>query len=194
MTDLPYPETEPGAMHETGEAVLAGGCFWCTEAVFQALDGVTEVTSGYAGGDAETANYKAVCTGRTGHAEAVRVRYDPERIGYATLLRIFFGIAHDPTQLDRQGADRGPQYRSAVFYSNEAQKQVADAYIRQLDHAGVFGSPIATRLEPLTGFYEAEDYHQNFVANNPTQPYACMVAAPKVEKLREAFPDKLASG
>lgn len=189
MTRLPRPETESEQADQPAEVVFAGGCFWCTEAVFQALQGVTEVTSGYAGGDAATANYKDVCTGRTGHAEAIRVRYQPSRIGYGTLLQVLFGIAHDPTQVDRQGGDRGPQYRSAVFYANEAQKQVAEAYIRQLDETGVFRAPIATRLEPLSAFHDAEAYHQDFVANNPTQPYTCFVATPKVDALCEAFPD-----
>lgn len=182
------PEYNPGRGDEPGEAILGGGCFWCTEAVFQALEGVTEVTSGYAGGAAETANYKAVCTGRTGHAEAIRVRYDRMRIDYGTLLKVFFGVAHDPTQVDRQGGDRGPQYRSVVFYANPAQRQVAEAYISQLDAQGLFSAPVATRLEPLDGFHDAEAYHQDFVANNPKQPYACMVAAPKVDKLRQTFP------
>lgn len=189
MTTLPPPDSNPDAADEPAEAVLAGGCFWCTEAVFQALTGVTEVSSGYAGGDAATANYKDVCTGRTGHAEAIRVRYEPARISYGDLLQVFFAVAHDPTQIDQQGADRGPQYRSAIFYANPAQKEAAEAYIRQLDAAGAFAAPIATRLEPLSAFYEAEAYHQDFVASNPTQPYACMVAMPKVEKLRETFPD-----
>lgn len=189
MTHLPQPELQLDAADEPAEAVLGGGCFWCTEAVFQALDGVTEVTSGYAGGDADTANYNAVCSGRTGHAEAIRVRYDPARIAYGTLLQVFFAVAHDPTQVDQQGGDRGPQYRSAIFQANPAQKEVAEAYRRQLDATGIFSAPIATQLEPLSAFYAAEGYHQNFVASNPTQPYACMVAMPKVDKLRETFPD-----
>ena len=184
---LPEPERDLPAAEDDGEAVLAGGCFWCTEAVFQALDGVTEVTSGYAGGSAETADYESVCRGNTGHAEAIRVRYDPARISYGTLLRVFFGVAHDPTQLNRQGADRGPQYRSAVFYADDARKHVAEAYIDQLERAGVFGAPIVTTLEPLDAFYEAEGYHQDFVASNPMQPYVCMVAQPKLDKLTETF-------
>lgn len=189
MTTLPPPALELAAANDAGEAVLAGGCFWCTEAVFLAVDGVTGVTPGYAGGDAKSASYRAVCSGRTGHAEAIRVRHDPERIGYGTLLRVFFAVAHDPTQVNRQGGDRGAQYRSAIFPANAAQEQVAAAYIRQLDASGLLYAPIATRLEPLEGFYPAEDYHQNFVANNPTQPYVCMVAAPKLDKLRETFPE-----
>lgn len=191
MSALPAPETTPATADDRGEAVLAGGCFWCVEAVFQALAGVTEVTSGYAGGDADTANYKAVCTGRTGHAEVVRVRYEPERIGYGELLRVFFGVAHDPTQVNRQGGDVGPQYRSAVFYADAEQKRVAEAYIAQLERDGLFAAPIATTLEPLEAFYPAEGYHQDFVANNPGQPYVCMVAQPKLDKLRESFGDRL---
>lgn len=189
---IPAPEHEPPAAEDPGEAVLAGGCFWCTEAVFQALEGVTEVTPGYAGGSAETADYESVCSGTTDHAEAVRVRYDPERIGYGRLLQVFFGAAHDPTQLDRQGADRGRQYRSAIFHADDNQRRVAEAYIDQLERSGVFNGPIVTTLEPLDAFYEAEAYHHDFVANNPAQPYVCMVAMPKLDKLRETFPEEVA--
>lgn len=188
---IPAPNHDLPTADDSGEVVLAGGCFWCTEAVFQALDGVSEATPGYAGGSPETADYETVCTGTTDHAEAVRVRYDPERIGYGRLLQVFFGAAHDPTQLDRQGPDRGRQYRSAIFYADDAQKRVAQAYIDQLERAGTFGGPVATTLEPLEGFHEAEDYHRDFVANNPAQPYVCMIARPKLEKLRETFPELL---
>ncbi len=176
-----------------GEAtiVIAGGCFWCTEAVYLQLDGVKHVASGYAGGTAETANYEAVCSGATNHAEAIRIRYDPRRISYGQILKVFFSVAHDPTQLNRQGADRGRQYRSAIFYANEEQKRVADAYIRQLDAARVFDSPIVTTLDPLEQFHEAEAYHQNYAARNPAQPYIAFTAAPKVEKLRASFGDRL---
>lgn len=191
---VPAPEQELPSADDTGEAVLAGGCFWCTEAVFQALDGVIEVTPGYAGGSAETADYETVCGGRTDHAEAIRVRYDPERIDYGRLLQVFFGAAHDPTQLDRQGPDRGRQYRSAIFYANEAQKRFAEAYIDRIERGGVFDGPIATTLEPLDAFYEAEGYHHDFVANNPAQPYVCMVAQPKLDGLRETFPELLNRG
>ena len=182
-------EPEPGAGPQT--AVLAGGCFWCVEAVYRELDGVLEVVSGYAGGTAETADYRTVSSGATDHAEAIRVTYDPARISYGQLLKIFFSVAHDPTQLDRQGTDRGRQYRSAVFYADPDQRTVAEAYIRQLDEAGVFGSPIVTRLEPLEGFYEAETYHQNYAELHPDQPYIAAVAAPKVEKLREHYGERL---
>lgn len=171
--------------------VLAGGCFWCTEAVFLSLDGVSRVVSGYTGGEAETANYDAVCSGRTGHAEAIVITYDPATISYGELLRVFFSVAHDPTQLNRQGNDVGPQYRSAVFYQNPEERRVAEAYIHQLKESGIYGDPIVTTLEPLGAFYPAEEYHQNFAARNPAQPYILAVARPKVEKTRQAFPDRL---
>ncbi len=171
--------------------VLAGGCFWCTEAVYLQLDGVKEVVSGYAGGTAETATYETVCSGTTNHAEAIQIRYDPRRISFGQILKVFFSVAHDPTQLNRQGADRGRQYRSAIFYANEEQKRVADAYIRDLNAARVFDAPIVTTLEPLDGFFAAERYHQNYAARNPAQPYIASTAAPKVEKLRATFGDWL---
>jgi peptide-methionine (S)-S-oxide reductase len=193
-TDFPDPIVDIGRSEQTGNeavAILAGGCFWCVEAVYLQLDGVRTVTSGYAGGTAETANYKAVCTGTTNHAEAVRITYDPSRITYGQILKVFFWIAHDPTQLNRQGNDRGRQYRSAIFYSEERQRLVAASYIRQLDDARVFPDPIVTTLEPLEAFYEAEPYHQNYAARNPAQPYVAAVAAPKVEKVRSHLPDKV---
>lgn len=174
-------------------AVLAGGCFWCTEAVFLRLNGVLDVTSGYAGGSRETADYRTVCTGTTGHAEVVRVRFDPRRITFGEILKVFFTVAHDPTQVNRQGADRGTQYRSAIFYSSEDQQRVAEAYIRQLTDAGVFSAPIATTLEPLVEFFPAETYHQNYAALNPGQPYILHAAAPKVAKLEHYFSDRLKS-
>jgi len=185
---LDIPAAETGA---EGRAVLAAGCFWCVEAVFQELEGVLAVVSGYAGGTASTANYRTVCGGATDHAEAVEIRYDPSRISYGRLLKVFFSVAHDPTQLNRQGSDRGRQYRSAIFYASEREKQVAEAYIRQLNAAGVFAGPIATTLEPLTKFFEAEEYHQDYAVRNPGQPYIEAVAMPKVEKLREYFGDQL---
>lgn len=190
MSTLPDPEQS--LANDRGEAVLAGGCFWCTEAVFQALAGVSEVISGYAGGSETDATYEAVCSGRTGHAEAIQLRYDPARIGYGQLLKIFFAVAHDPTQVDRQGADRGAQYRSAIFYANEDERSLATTYIDQLNAAGLFAQRIATVLEPLDKFYPAEDHHQNFAANNPMQPYVCMIAQPKLDKLRQTFPDQVA--
>jgi peptide-methionine (S)-S-oxide reductase len=177
----------PGAART---AVLAGGCFWCTEAVFLPLDGVTGVTSGYIGGAADTANYQAVCSGTTGHAEAIAVAFDPDVISYGQLLKVFFAVAHDPTQLNRQGNDRGTQYRSAIFPADDTQRQVAEAYIAQLTAAQVFTEPIATTVEAGT-FYPAEAYHQNYANRNPAQPYVAAVALPKVAKLQAAFPEKL---
>lgn len=182
------PLSEKGSRRS---AVFAGGCFWCVEAVFKELQGVESVRSGYAGGTAETANYKTVCSGKTDHAEAIEIVYDPGRVTFGQLLKIHFSIAHDPTQLNRQGNDIGPQYRSAVFYADEEQKRVAEAYIRQLNEGGVFNAPIVTTLEPLKEFFVAEAYHQDYAAQNPAQPYILYVAQPKVEKLREYFGDRL---
>jgi peptide-methionine (S)-S-oxide reductase len=172
-------------------AVLAGGCFWCVEAVFLELRGVGSVRSGYAGGTAETANYKMVCSGRTDHAEAIEIVYDASQTTFGQLLKIHFSIAHDPTQLNRQGNDMGRQYRSAIFFADDEQRRVAEAYIRQLNEARVFTAPIVTTLEPLKQFFAAEDYHQNYAALNPEQPYIAYVAQPKVEKLRTYFGDRL---
>ncbi|RTQ97824.1 peptide-methionine (S)-S-oxide reductase MsrA [Halomonas nitroreducens] len=169
-------------------AVLAGGCFWGIEAVYQHLDGVTEVVSGYSGGEAATADYRLVSTGRTEHAEVVRITYDPRQVSYAQLLQVFFSVAHDPTQLDRQGPDRGRQYRSAIFYADETQQRVAEAYIDQLDAAGVFDQPIVTRLDPLNAFYPAEDYHQDYAYHHPNQPYIVFNDLPKVANLERLFP------
>jgi peptide-methionine (S)-S-oxide reductase len=170
---------------------MAGGCFWCVEAVFRQLQGVTSVLSGYAGDTAETANYRAVCSGMTNHAEAIEVRYDASQTTYGQLLKIHFSVAHDPTQLDRQGNDMGRQYRSAIFYSNDDQKRIAEAYIQQLNAARIFNDPIVTTLEPLRQFYVAEDYHQDYAARNPNQPYIAYVAQPKVDKLRKNFAERL---
>ena len=172
-------------------AVLAGGCFWCVEAVFRELRGVIAVRNGYAGDSAATANYRTVCSGRTNHAEAIEVRYDASQTTFGQLLKIHFSVAHDPTQLDRQGNDIGRQYRSAVFYADDEQKRVAEGYIRQLNEAQVFHDPIVTTLEPLDAFYVAEDYHQDYAARNPQQPYIVYVAQPKVDKLRENFADRM---
>ena len=165
-------------------AVLAGGCFWCTEAAFEQLNGVSDVTSGYAGGSRETANYRAVCGGDTGHAEAIHITYDPALIGYEQLLDVFFD-AHDPTQLNRQGADAGTQYRSAIFYASEEEKRTAEAKIAALTAAKKFARPIVTTLEPLREFFPAEDYHQDYARLNPDQPYIQGVSLPKVCKVRE---------
>ena len=173
-------------------AVFAGGCFWCTEAVFNDVAGVTRVESGYTGGTDANPTYKQVCGGDTGHAEAIRIPYEPAKVSYAQLLRVFFAT-HDPTTLNRQGNDHGPQYRSAIFYENDEQKKVAEAYIKQLTEAKSFSRPIVTTLEPLKpgGFYEAELYHQNYAACNPGNPYIRSQAVPKVKKVREKFSDQL---
>lgn len=190
----PVDDIAAGAESAPALAVLAGGCFWCTEAVYRELDGVQQVVSGYAGGSAETADYRTVCTGSTDHAEVIQIAYDPAVVSFGQLLKVFFSVAHDPTQRDRQGNDVGRQYRSAVFYASEAQRRIAEAYIRQLDAAGVFSRPIATRLEPLDAFFEAERYHQNYAALNPGQPYIAAIALPKVAKLRAYFGEALKPG
>lgn len=188
----PFPDPaldEPRASGKTfKKAVLAGGCFWCTEAVFEQLEGVTQVLSGYCGGTPETADYRIVSTGQTGHAESIEITYDASKITYGQLLRVFFEVAHDPTQWNRQGPDHGPQYRSAIFYMNDEQKRIAEAYIRQLDGARVFPAKIVTRLEPFRGFYLAEEYHQDFVRRNPNHGYVVIHALPKLEKLHKACP------
>ena len=173
-------------------AILAGGCFWCVEAVYKQLDGVTAVTSGYAGGTANTADYQTVCSGATDHAEAVEVRYDGSRMTYGQVLKVFFSVAHDPTQKDQQGNDVGRQYRSAIFYSGDEQKRIAQAYIRQLEAAGVFTAPIVTELTALDRFYRAEDYHQDYAARHPLEPYILFTARPKVDKVRKYFSGMLA--
>jgi len=170
-------------------AVLAGGCFWCVEAVFQQIEGVEKVVSGYSGGDAASAHYDIVSTGTTKHAESVQITYDPRKISYGQLLKVFFYIAHNPTQLNRQGPDVGPQYRSAVFYSTPDQKRIAEAYIKQLEQAKVFPAPIVTQVVELKNFYPAEEHHQNFCNRNPNNRYVVNVAAPKVQKVKEAIPE-----
>jgi len=172
-------------------AVLAGGCFWCTEAVFQQIEGVEKVVSGYSGGDAASAHYDIVSTGRTGHAESVQVTYNPRKISYGQLLKVFFDVAHDPTQLNRQGPDVGPQYRSAIFYSTPEQQRIAEAYIKQLDQSKYFHGPIVTQVVPLKMFYPAEEHHQNFCNRNPSNPYVLGVARPKVDKAKKAVPELL---
>lgn len=181
--------TELASLAEIDTAVLAGGCFWCVEAVFEELEGVYEVVSGYTGGHGPT-DYKSVTTGTTGHAEAVEVFYDPQKLDYATLLQVHFAT-HDPTTLNRQGADIGTQYRSAIFYTNDEQRQLAEAMIADLNDAGVFDRPIVTSLEPLKQFHTAEAYHQNYVCNNPAAGYVRAVAMPKVDKVRKNFADRL---
>ncbi|MFA5731335.1 MAG: peptide-methionine (S)-S-oxide reductase MsrA [Acidithiobacillus sp.] len=188
---IPAPVREDAAADTPGVAVLAAGCFWCVEAVYLGLAGVTRIVSGYTGGAAETANYRAVCTGTTGHAEAVEIHYDPALLSFGRLLQVFFAVAHDPTQYNRQGNDVGTQYRSAIFTLNDAQTALARDYVAQLDEAKVFAGPIATEITPLTHFYPAEDYHQDYARQHPDQPYICAVALPKVEKLRTRFPQWL---
>ena len=188
-----FPDPAPDAAPASGEAVavLAGGCFWCVEAVYLQLAGVRSLRSGYAGGTAETADYETVCSGTTDHAEAVEIRYDPATLSYGKLLKVFFSIAHDPTTRDRQGADVGRQYRSAIFYATDEQKRIAEAYIAQLDAAKLFDRPIVTEVVALDRFYEAEAYHQNYAARNPGQPYIAFTALPKVKKLRVSYADQL---
>ena len=173
-------------------ATFAGGCFWCVEASFEALEGVREVTSGYCGGRTADPTYEAVCSGETGHAEAVQVAYDPDSISYRDLLRAFFTV-HDPTTLNRQGPDVGTQYRSSVFTHDDAQREAAEAYIEGLEEAGAYDDPIVTEVQPLETFYEAEEYHQDFFAKNPTQAYCRMHIPPKLEKLEEEFGDAIAA-
>ena len=169
-------------------AVLAGGCFWGVDAVFKHVRGVSSVVSGYAGGTAATAHYEEVSTGTTGHAESVGITFDPSQVSFAQLLRIFFSVAHDPTELNRQGPDTGPQYRSAIFYANQEQKETALAYIEQLNKAKTFPAPIVTQVVPLQGFYPAEEYHQNFLARHPHHPYIVLYDLPKLRELQERFP------
>ncbi|MGQ0684071.1 peptide-methionine (S)-S-oxide reductase MsrA [Bradyrhizobium sp.] len=170
-------------------AVLAGGCFWGVQGVFQHTAGVINAVSGYSGDTRERANYNLVSGGRTAHAEAVEIKYDPKKISYGKILQIFFSVVHDPTQLNRQGPDVGPQYRSAIFPGNDEQKQVAEAYIAQLNAAKVYGKPIVTKIEKLDAFYAAEDYHQDYLTLHPNQPYIVFNDIPKVEALRKIFAD-----
>jgi peptide-methionine (S)-S-oxide reductase len=181
---FPAAEFDPKGAGEKF-VVLGGGCFWCVEAVFKELDGVTDVRPGYAGGTAATADYKTVSSGRTEHAEVVEVVYDAGRIGLGEILRVFFAIAHDPTQLNRQGHDVGRHYRSAIFHSDEMQREIAENYMDQIERAGVFDAPLATELVPLIAFHVAEDYHHDYAARNPSQPYISVVAMPKIEALQE---------
>lgn len=189
--NIPDPALDAPLATAKGEqtAVLAGGCFWGIEAVFEHVKGVTRVTSGYAGGDAKTASYETVSEGETGHAESVRITYDPSQITYGQLLKIFFAVAHDPTQLNRQGPDSGTQYRSAIFYSNEEQRRIAVAYIEQLNKAQVFNRRIVTQVAALDSFYEAEGYHQDYAARHPDDSYIVINDLPKVENLRRQFPN-----
>jgi peptide-methionine (S)-S-oxide reductase len=180
---------QPLAAGESQTAVLAGGCFWGMQGVFQHVKGVQRVLAGYSGGKQSTASYEEVSTGETGHAESVEIKFDPAQISYGEILRIYFSVAHDPTELNRQGPDEGTQYRSAIFYADELQQKIAHAYIVQLDGAHSFSRPIATRVDPLTGFFPAEAYHQDFLLHNPTYPYIVFNDLPKIAQLKQLFPD-----
>ena len=189
--EIPDPALDAplAAAKDKQTAVLAGGCFWGIEAVFEHVKGVTNVTSGYSGGSAETADYELVSSGETGHAESVRITYDPSQISYGQLLKVFFAVAHDPTELNRQGPDTGTQYRSAIFYSDDEQKRIAEAYIKQLNQAKVFKRPIATRVSELNSYYQAEAYHQDYAARHPDDSYIVINDLPKVASLRRQFPE-----
>jgi peptide-methionine (S)-S-oxide reductase len=188
--EFPAPTLDPAPAAGTkATAVLAGGCFWGVEAVFDKVKGVSDAVSGYAGGQKSTAHYEIVSTGRTGHAESVEITYDPSQISYGRLLQIFFSVAHDPTQLNRQGPDEGTQYRSAIFYANDEQKAVAEAYIAQLNEAKVFRHKIVTQVVPLAAFYPAEAYHQDYIVHNPGNPYVMFNDLPKLAQLKKKYPE-----
>ena len=191
VTTIPGPVVDSAIATGKSEqtAVVAGGCFWGIQAVFQHVKGVISATSGYSGGQEKTAQYELVSTGETGHAESVRITYDPSKITYGQILRIFFSVAHDPTQLNRQGPDEGSQYRSSIFYGNDEQKRIAEAYIAQLEQVKIFPRQIVTQVVPLRAFYPAESYHQDYAAHHPDNPYIVYNDAPKVVHLREQFPD-----
>jgi peptide-methionine (S)-S-oxide reductase len=188
---IPAATSDDGLTPKAGKdvAVFAGGCFWGTQSVFERVKGVVDTTVGYSGGSASTATYDQVTTETTGHAESIRVVYDPSRITYGQLLRIFFSVAHDPTQLNRQGPDVGTSYRSVIFYQNDEQKKIAQAYIAQLDAAHVFARPIVTQVVPLKGFFDAESYHQHYADENPSNPYILVCDRPKIEALKQQFPE-----
>jgi peptide-methionine (S)-S-oxide reductase len=179
----------PKAAGPPQTAVLAGGCFWGVQGVFEHVRGVRKVVAGYAGGSKSTAQYETVSSGTTGHAESVKIEFDPAQISYGQILQIAFSVAHDPTQLNRQGPDVGTQYRSAVFYADEDQRRIAEAYIGQLEKVHAYPRPIVTRVDPLKGFYAAEDYHQDYLVHNPHVPYIAMFDMPKIENFKQAFPD-----
>ena len=186
---IPPPALDnPKAPGPVQTAVIAGGCFWGVQGVYQHVRGVQRVLSGYAGGSKETAEYEAVSRGRTGHAEAVEIRFDPKEVSYGEILQIYFSVVHDPTQLNRQGPDTGTQYRSNIFYADDTQKNIAQAYIAQLEKTKVFGRAIVTRVDPFTAFYAAETYHQDFLIKNPRHPYIVFNDLPKVDNLKKVFP------
>ena len=179
----------PPKSPETQTAVLAGGCFWGVEAVYEHMRGVRSVMSGYAGGDASTATYEKTSTGRTGHAESVEIKFDPKEVTYGDILRVFFSVAHDPTQLNRQGPDTGTQYRSAIFYADDKQRDLAKSYIAELNKSGKFSRAIVTRVDPLKAFYAAEKYHQDYIAKNPRSPYVVVNDLPKIRELKRLYPE-----
>lgn len=185
----PLVDTPAAQAKGTEVAVLAGGCFWGQQGMFEHVKGVKKVVAGYSGGDKETAHYEMVGTETTGHAESVEITFDPKVISYGQLLRLYFSVAHDPTQLNRQGPDSGPSYRSEIFFASPSQQNVARAYIDQLNKAKVFASPIATKVEPLKGFYAAEDYHQDYLIHHPAQPYIVFNDLPKIEALKKTYPE-----
>jgi peptide-methionine (S)-S-oxide reductase len=189
-TPAPAPANDPGLAAKKGRetAVFAGGCFWGTQSVFERVKGVLDTTAGYSGGSAMTATYTQVGTETTGHAESVKVIFDPSKISYGQLLQLFFSVVHDPTQLNRQGPDVGTSYRSVIFYTNEAQHKMATDYIAQLDAVRVFAKPIVTQVVPLKGFYDAESYHQDYALHNPDNPYILVCDKPKIEALKAEFP------
>ncbi len=191
MTALGLSAASSPTPRET--VVLAGGCFWGVEAVFEHLKGVSDVVSGYAGGNKATAHYEIVSTGRTGHAESVKVTYDPSQISFGQLLKVYFSVAHDPTELNRQGPDSGSQYRSSIFYTTPEQKRLAEAYVEELDQSKVYPKPIVTKIVPLDKFYPAEEYHQKFIDRNPNYPYVVYNDLPKLKNLKEKFPDLVKS-
>jgi peptide-methionine (S)-S-oxide reductase len=187
---LPGPTVDENKSEKKTETVvLAGGCFWGVEAVFDNVKGVSDAVSGYAGGSKANAHYEIVSTGTTGHAESVQVTYDPSQISFGQLLKVYFSVAHDPTELNRQGPDEGTQYRSQIFYTTDEQKKIADAYIQQLDAAKVFHGKIVTKVAPLQAFYRAEDYHQHYLVHNPNQPYIVYNDMPKLANLHKEFPE-----
>jgi peptide-methionine (S)-S-oxide reductase len=193
-SSLPGPAVDENRSEKSETVVLAGGCFWGVQAVFSALKGVTSAVSGYAGGSKANAHYEIVSTGTTGHAESVQVTFDPSQISFGQLLKVYFSVAHDPTELNRQGPDQGTQYRSEIFYTTDEQKKIAEAYIQQLDAAKVFHKPIVTKVAQLQAFYRAEDYHQDYVAHNPHQPYVAYNDLPKLTNLRAEFPEMCKGG
>jgi peptide-methionine (S)-S-oxide reductase len=193
--NLPDPAADESRSEKKSEtAVFAGGCFWGVEAVFDAVKGVSDAVAGYAGGSKANAHYEIVSTGTTGHAESVQITFDPSQVSFGQLLKIYFSVAHDPTELNRQGPDEGTQYRSEIFYTSDEQKRIGEAYIQQLNAAKVFRKPIVTKVAPLQEFYRAEDYHQDYVAHNPHQPYVAYNDLPKLTNLRAEFPQMCKGG